>query len=391
MTFSGSLPMSWVRSDAMKDEKPLILIIDDEESLRDGCRQALEKSGYSVITTGEGVEGIKIARENKPQIAFVDLKMPGISGMEIIDVLSKEIPDIILIMITGYATILSAVEAIQKGAYDYLPKPFSPDQLRSVARRGLDHRTLKMETRRLREEKEQMEKIFITFVSHEMRSPLVVIRQYIETLKAIAGDRFDKDVTEIIERCSVRIQGLEELIEHWLDISRIEAGTFVQKKEAINLPHILARIEEEMAPVCKAKGIHLEINVPDKLLDIVGDEESLVRVFTNIIGNATKYTPEAGRITVTAQGEDYFVIVDIADTGSGIPQDKLPFIFEPFFRVKGKEERQVGSGLGLTFCKKIMESLGGEISVASKEGEGTTFTLKIPARLSSLGVSQTSV
>jgi signal transduction histidine kinase len=382
--------MNWMPSDAMKNEKPLILIIDDEESLRDGCRQSLEKSGYSVIATGEGVEGIKIARENKPEIAFVDLKMPGISGMEIIDILSKEIPDIVLIMITGYATILSAVEAIQKGAYDYLPKPFSPDQLRSVARRGLDHRTLKMETRRLREEKEQMEKIFITFVSHEMRSPLVVIRQYIESLKAIAGDRFDQDVTEIIERCSVRIQGLEELIEHWLDISRIEAGTFVQKKETLSLSHILARIEEEMNPVCTAKGISLEINVPDKLLDIIGDEESLVRVFTNIIGNATKYTPQGGKIIISAQREDYFIRVSIADTGSGIPQDKLPFIFEPFFRVKGKEERQVGSGLGLTFCKKIMESHGGEISATSTEGEGTTFLLKIPALLSSMGVSQTS-
>src|SRR5512136_1523472 len=193
----------------MKAHKPLILVIDDEESLRDGCRQVLEKSGYAVLTTGEGSEGIKIARESKPEIAFIDLKMPGISGMEIIEILSKDIPDIVLIMITGYATIVSAVEAIQKGAYDYLPKPFSPDQLRAVAKRGLDHRNLKIETRRLREEKERMEKSFITFVSHEMRSPLVVIRQYIESLKAIAGDRFDKDMTEIIERCGARIQGLE--------------------------------------------------------------------------------------------------------------------------------------------------------------------------------------
>ncbi len=293
-------------------------------------------------------------------------------------------------MITGYATILSAVEAIQKGAYDYLPKPFSPDQLRSVARRGLDHRSLKMETRRLREEKERMEKSFITFVSHEMRSPLVVIRQYIESLKAIAGDRFDKEVTDIIERCSVRIQGLEELIEHWLDLSRIETGTFVQKKETLRLSHITARIVEEMTPVCKGKGIDLEINVPDKLLDIVGDEESLVRVFTNIIGNATKYTPQGGKITISAQREDYFITVSIADTGSGIPHDKLPFIFEPFFRVKGKEERQKGSGLGLTFCKKIMESHGGEISAPSKEGEGTTFMLKIPTHSSSSGTSPTS-
>ncbi len=367
----------------MKDQKPLILIIDDEESLRDGCRQALEKSGYTVLTTGEGVEGIRIARESKPVIAFVDLKMPGISGMEIIDVLSKDVPDIVLIMITGFATIVSAVEAIQKGAYDYLPKPFSPDQLRAVARRGLDHRDLKIETRRLRDEKERMEKGFITFVSHEMRSPLVVIRQYIESLKAIAGDRFDKEVTDIIERCSKRIQNLEELIEHWLDLSRIENGTFAQKKEILRLSDITARTAEEMTPVCSEKGVSLDINVPDNLFDIVGDEESLVRVFVNIIGNAVKYTPEGGKISVSARCDECYVTVTISDTGIGIPHDKLPFIFEPFFRVKGKEERQRGSGLGLTFCKKIMTSHGGEIEATSKEGEGTTFVLKFPSRVSS--------
>jgi two-component system sensor histidine kinase/response regulator len=366
----------------MKAQKPLILIIDDEESLRDGCRQTLEKSGYTVLTAGEGVEGIKIARENKPEIAFIDLKMPGMSGMEIIEILSRDIPDVVLIMITGYATIVSAVEAIQKGAYDYLPKPFSPDQLRAEARRGLDHRNLKIETRRLREEKERMEKSFITFVSHEMRSPLVVIRQYIESLKAIAGDRFDKDVTEIIERCRIRIQGLEEMIEHWLDLSRIEDGTFAQKKDLLSLSRIIARSMADMAPVCQGKEILLETNVPDNLPNIIGDEEGLLRVFTNIIGNATKYTPEGGKITISAQTEEYYITVSISDTGSGIPHDKLPFIFEPFFRVKGKDERHRGSGLGLTFCKKIMESHGGEIWATSKEGEGTTFMLKFPTPLS---------
>jgi len=369
----------------MKAQKPLILIIDDEESLRDGCRQALEKSGYAVLTAGEGVEGIKIARETNPEIAFIDLKMPGISGMEIIEILSKDIPDIVLIMITGYASIVSAVEAIQKGAYDYLPKPFSPDQLRSVARRGLDHRNLKIETRRLREEKERMEKSFITFVSHEMRSPLVVIRQYIESLKAIAGDRFDKDVTDIIERCSIRIQSLEEMIEHWLDLSRIEDGTFAQKKDSLILSRIVARSVEDMTPVCRGKDILLETHVPDNLPNIIGDEESLVRVFTNIIGNATKYTPACGKITVSAQNEEYYITVSISDTGSGIPHDKLPYIFEPFFRVKGKEEKHRGSGLGLTFCKKIMGSHGGEIWATSKEGEGTIFVLKFPTQLTTSG------
>ena len=364
-----------------KSEKPLILIIDDEEALRDGCRQVLEKCGYAVLTAEQGIEGINLAREHVPDMTFVDLKMPNISGMEIIEILSRDIPDIVLVMITGFATIVSAVEAMQKGAYDYLPKPFNPDQLRALTKRGLDHRNLKIETRKLREEKDQMEKNFITFVSHEMRSPLVVIRQYIEALNEIAGDRFDKDVKEIIERCRKRIQNLEEMVEHWLDISRIENGTLAQQKVSLSLAAIISRSVEEMTPICRKRGISLETNIPSKLPQITGDEESLLRVFTNIIGNATKYTPEGGKITVACQNDEYYINVSIADTGKGIPPDKLELIFEPFFRCGGKNEKHSGSGLGLTFCKKIMESHKGCIAVSSKEGEGTTFVLTFPAQI----------
>jgi signal transduction histidine kinase len=364
-----------------KSGKPLILIIDDEEALRDGCSQVLEKAGYAVLTAEQGIEGIKLAREHVPDMAFIDLKMPNISGMEIIEILSRDIPDIVLVMITGFATIVSAVEAMQKGAYDYLPKPFNPDQLRALAKRGLEHRNLKIETKRLRVEKDLMERNFITFVSHEMRSPLVVIRQYIEALNEIAGDRFDKDVKEIIDRCRKRIQNLEEMVEHWLDISRIEDGTFAQQKVCLSLDSIISRSVEEMIPVCRKRGISLETNIPQKLPQIIGDAESLVRVLTNIIGNATKYTPEGGKITVTCQHDEFYINVSIADTGMGIPPDKLSLIFEPFFRCGGKNEKHSGSGLGLTFCKKIMESHKGCIAVSSKEGEGTTFVLTFPSQI----------
>jgi signal transduction histidine kinase len=361
-----------------KSEKPLILIIDDEEALRDGCRQVLEKCGYDVLTAEQGIEGIKLAREHEPALALVDLKMPNMSGMEIMEILSQDIPDIILIMITGYASIVSAVEAMQKGAHDYLPKPFNPDQLRVLVKRGLDHRTLRIEARKLKEEKDQMQKNFITFVSHEMRSPLVVIRQYIEALNEIAGKSFDKDVREIIERCRKRVQSLEEMVEHWLDISRIENGTLAQQKVSLSLASIISRSVEEMTPLCKKKGISLETNISKKLPQITGDAESLVRVFTNIIGNATKYTPEGGKITITVKNDEYYTTASIADTGMGIPLDKLPLIFEPFFRCGGKNDKHSGSGLGLTFCKKIMESHSGSITVSSKEGEGTTFVLIFP-------------
>ncbi|MGO9022668.1 MAG: sensor histidine kinase [Syntrophobacteraceae bacterium] len=232
-----------------------------------------------------------------------------------------------------------------------------------------------------------MEKGFITFVSHEMRSPLVVIRQYIESLKAITGNRFNKEVSDIIERCNICIQSLEGLVEHWLDLSRIENGTFAPKQETLSLSHIIAECAEEMCLLCEERAISLEITVPQDQLTIVGDEESLVRVFTNIISNASKYTPPGGKISVSATDDECYVVVSISDTGIGIPHDKIPFIFEPFFRVKGKEEHHRGSGLGLTFCKKIMESHGGMICATSKEGEGTTFVLKFPTHFSSTGTA----
>ena len=363
----------------MQPRPPLILIIDDEEPIRDGCLQVLEKSGYTVLEAADGGEGIRIAREARPDIVLIDLKMPQLSGMEVIEILSRDLPDMVLIVITGHATIVSAVEAVQKGTFDYLPKPFSPDRLRLAVQRAIEHRNLKIETKRLREEKERMEKNFITFVSHEMRSPLVVIRQYIEALKAVAGDRFDKEMADIIERCRCRIMGLETMVEHWLDISKLGEDAFAGNKKPLDLLELIKRSTEEMDPLCKANGLRLEItDIPAKMPEILGDAESLLRVLTNIIGNATKYTPEDGRISISTKSSDCHVMVQISDTGAGIPADKLPFIFEPFYRARGKEERQRGSGLGLTFCKRIMELHGGEITASSVEGRGTTFLLKFP-------------
>ncbi|MBN2539207.1 MAG: hybrid sensor histidine kinase/response regulator [Deltaproteobacteria bacterium] len=361
-----------------KISNELILVIDDEETIRDGCRQVLEKSGYVVITKENGLDGIRVAREKHPDLVFVDLKMPGMSGLEIIDILLEDIPYVVLVVITGYASIVSAVESMKRGAYDYLPKPFTPDQLRAVTKRGLEHRDLRIEAKMLRDAKEQMEKDFITFVSHEMRSPLVTIQQYMESLKIVAGDCLTGEAADIIERCDKRIRNLEDLVEHWLDISHIEDGTLIREKGRIDLSEIIMQGMEDMKPLCEKREIILEKDIPEDLPMIIGDGESLVRVLVNIIGNATKYTPGGGRIFVHAEYDIHYVSVSVSDTGRGIPGDKLPFIFEMFYRVKGKGDDQRGSGLGLAFCKRIMDAHGGKIDVSSEEGKGTTFVLRFP-------------
>ena len=363
---------------AYENQEGFVLIIDDEETIRDGCRQVLEKSGYDVIATGEGAEGIRIARERKPVLVFVDLNLPGMSGLEVIDILLAEIPHVVLVVITGYASIVSAVESMKRGAYDYLPKPFTPDQLRAVTKRGLDHHALVVEAERLRAAQEEMAKDFITFVSHEMRSPLVTVQQSLESLKVVTEDCLSDEANQIIERCERRIRNLEDLVEHWLNIRQIEEGTLIRDKGILNIADILLCSIEDITPLCERRGIVLESDIPEGLPPITGDRESLVRVFVNIIGNATKYTPAGGTISVRARHDDYHVHVAISDTGRGIPKDKIPFIFEPFYRVKERGEHIEGSGLGLTFCKRIMDAHGGKIEVSSEEGRGTTFSLRFP-------------
>ncbi|MBW2559821.1 MAG: hybrid sensor histidine kinase/response regulator [Deltaproteobacteria bacterium] len=359
-------------------QEGLVLIIDDEETIRDGCRQVLEKSGYVVITTEDGLEGIRIARGKRPELVFVDLNLPGMSGLEVIDILLEDIPHIVLVVITGYASIVSAVESMKRGAYDYLPKPFTPDQLRAVTKRGLEHHKLTIEAKRLRDAEEKMTRDFITFVSHEMRSPLVTVQQSIESLKVVAGDCLSDEANDIIGRCEKRIRNLEDLVEHWLNIRQIEAGTLIREKGILDLSAVVMRSIEDMEPLCEKREITLERDISKDLPMITGDGESLVRVFVNIIGNATKYTPAGGAISVHAGYDDHYVTVTVSDTGRGIPKDKIPFIFEPFYRVKETGEQLEGSGLGLTFCKRIMDAHNAKITVSSEEGRGTTFMLRFP-------------
>lgn len=149
------------------DNLSKVLVIDDEEIVLDSCMQILSSGDYMIKTADNGLLGIQMVEEFQPDIIFVDLKMPGISGFEVIEKIQGIDPTIVTIVITGFATINSAVEAMQKGAFDFLPKPFTPDELRLITRRGIEKRKLVLETLALRREKELLREHFAAIVSHE--------------------------------------------------------------------------------------------------------------------------------------------------------------------------------------------------------------------------------
>ncbi len=358
---------------------PVILVIDDEESMRDSCSLILTKGGFQAETAENGAIGLEKVKEVKPDLILVDLKMPGISGMEVLEKVREIDPNIISVVITGYATVDSAVEAMKKGAYDFLPKPFTPEELRLIIRRGLERRKLILETETLRREKKLMEENFITMVSHQLRSPIVAVIQYFEViLGGMVGSISDKQ-KEMIQRAKDRLESLLNLINDWLDAQRIDKGQIVNKFKPLSLKNIIKRLIDDMQPLAQKYEVTLELGACPENDIVQGDKETLDQVFSNLITNAIRYNKPKGKVFVTIKENKDSIAAEVQDTGIGIAKEHLPFIFDQFYRVSRSEEQKIkGTGLGLSIAKKIVEAHGGFIQISSELGKGSTFTVFLP-------------
>lgn len=362
----------------MPEKKPLILVIDDEESMRDSCSLILTKDGYKTETAPDGESGLKKIKELQPDLILVDLKMPGISGFDVLEKVSEIDPNIVSVVITGYATVESAVEAMKKGAYDFLPKPFTPDELRIIIRRGLERRNLTLQKESLEKEKRAMEENFITMVTHQLKSPIAVILQYFEIIISdIVKDEQKKK--EMLIKAKERLEGLLKLINDWLDVAKMNKGQIVEKMKPVHLTEIIENIIEFNQPFAEENKVSLRLLRP-KAGDLAyGDPETLEQVFSNLINNAIKYNRPDGKVEVSIEEKNGFIAVSVKDTGIGMEQKHIPYLFEQFYRIKKEDgEKHRGTGLGLSIAKKIVDAHNGRIEVESKPGEGSCFTVFLP-------------
>ena len=358
-----------------------IVVIDDDYAMRLSCAKILSKMGLRAETFADGARGLQGVAELKPGLVVVDLKMPGISGMEVISRVHEIDPQIVIIVITGYATIDTAVEAMKSGAYDFLPKPFSPDELRLIVNRCLDRRRLALESQRGEVERALLKRRFITFVSHQLRTPLVAIHQYLDVLKHLD----DKDSEpgrrrEWIERCLKRTEELQSLIADWLTLARVEGGALLRERVAVDLQEIVPGILKTYEEMAAAGNVALETRMSQEALCVWGDRSCLSVLLDNLITNAIKYNQPGGKVTVSGCLSGGEVVIAVADSGVGIPERYRPFLFDEFFRIKGEGARRIeGTGLGLHISKKIVSEMGGSIDVESQTGVGSTFRVRLPA------------
>lgn len=182
-----------------------ILIVDDEESIRQGCSQVLSKLGHRLRTAPDAEKALELVRAQVPDLVILDLKMPGMGGMEFLAHVHETHAEVVVVVITGYATLESAVEAMKNGAYDFLRKPFTPDELKLVVGRGLEKRRLVLRAAALENEQQLIRDNFATVVSHQLRSPVLAAEQYLEAVMFQHATTMPPDLKAKLDRVYARL------------------------------------------------------------------------------------------------------------------------------------------------------------------------------------------
>jgi len=480
-----------------------ILVVDDERPIREGCRRVLSSKDYEVTTAENGKEALETLDQGDVDVILLDLKMPVMSGEELLQILQDRHASIPVIIITGHGTVDTAVECMKKGAYDFITKPFQIDQFLVTVNRASEKRRLEQRARLFQEENvrnlydlhmeksrigtmincmangvmvtnrnmevvlhnpllmqlmdiaeelenpvpiskitrdealietlrdilgnkcgkqesvsqeiragnkvlrsisapalgpdgdimgtvtvleditafkqlDQMKTDFVNMVAHELRSPLVSIRQLQNVLIEGLTGQLNEKQADYIRRGINKIDALLELINDLLDIAKIEAEKYVQHR----VPTDIGKVIEETVKLSEAAARNCGIVITyagRDLKEVQADPKNIEEVINNLVSNAINYSPEGGEVAVTARGLGEFVEIEVKDTGVGIPEEELPKIFDKFYRIKDPRTRKViGTGLGLAIVKSVVEAHNGTIEVESLPGQGSSFRIRLP-------------
>lgn len=375
-----------------------ILVIDDERGLREGCRRALTRHGFAVDVAATGQEGLDKLRQGPYGVVLLDVMMPDISGIELLQIIGEHDPDIVCVIITGYATVELAVEAMKLGAYDFIAKPFSDDNLLLAVNKAVEKRHLTQETRRLQEiereaqrlaqEKAMLEELdrvksaFMRRVAHELRAPVAAIESLLQSVLEGYGSPETQRLMQ--QRAAQRSRELLALIQDLLNLSRLKDVKIESRKREVSLERVLREVLSLHEAQAEEGEVDLEMDCAD-CPPMLADPDHINQLWTNLLSNAIKYTPPGGRVTVRLAPEGDSIVGRVEDTGIGIAESDLPHLFEEFYRTdQAKAFAQYGTGLGLSIVKQVLDEYGGEIAVESELGHGTCFTFRLPMPSSSL-------
>jgi signal transduction histidine kinase len=372
-------------------EQGAILVVDDSETNRDLLYRTLERQGHKPVILRDGQEALDLLRRQPFDLILLDVLMPAMDGFEVLqrlkaDEMLRHIP---VLMISALDEFDSVVRGIELGAEDYLFKPFNPVLLRARVEACLEKKRLRDHERRylqqLQENYRRLQELealrddLTHMMVHDLRTPLTSLLTGLQTLASLV-DLQDAQ-KEALDIALAGGQTLLSMINDMLDISRLEEGSQPLEIGDTKAVDLIEQAVRQIVALAQEKSLTLRRNVEAGLPVFPADEDKLRRTLVNLLGNAVKFTPPGGTITVSASRSptEEAVVFAVCDTGEGIPKEAFARIFEKFGQVETRRAgRKMSNGMGLTFCKMVVEAHGGRIRVESELGQGSCFSFTIP-------------
>jgi two-component system, sensor histidine kinase and response regulator len=366
-----------------------ILVVDDEPGMRLGAARALRdlkihlpevqaEVGFVVDTAESGERALEIISETAPDILLLDHKLPGLSGLDVLDRISAQKDKMLTVMITAYASLETAVTAIKRGAYDFLAKPFTPAELKATVRKAAESLVVARQARKLAREQRQVRFQFISVLAHELKAPLAAVQGYLEIIKNRTGGDDPGVYDHMLERSLLRMDGMRKLIIDILDLTRIESGQKKRELAPLDLREAAGAVLETFGALAAQRRLTLALHA-DASVSLWADRGEIEIILNNLVSNAIKYNRDGGRVDVTITAREGVATIAVADTGIGMSDAEAKKLFNDFVRIKNAKTRNIlGSGLGLSIVKKLAYLYGGDVTVISEPDVGSTFTVVLP-------------
>jgi len=376
-------------SDTKGDIK--LLLVDDEPDFRQALVRRFGRRGLNPQQAGNGQECLAILAEHPVDVVVMDVKMPGMTGIEVLARIKEKHPQTEVILLTGHASTQDGVDGIKSGAFDYLTKPIEFEHLLSKIQQAYEKILRQAERRKEAEFRTKMEQQMIATerlaslgtlavgIAHEINNPLAIIRESAGWLAQLLKR---KELSELPckKDFELALLKIEKGVDRAKRITHQLLG-FVRKQDAafsrVNLPELAGETIELIRKDAQGKGIAVEIKAESAAGSIWSDPYQLRQVLLNLLTNAVHATGKGGRIILSIESLKDGVLLTVRDSGAGIPRENLRHIFEPFFSTKNPGE---GTGLGLFVSRGILDRLGGRIEVESSLGQGATFRVWLPQR-----------
>jgi signal transduction histidine kinase len=367
----------------MRDKQ--ILVVEDHDLLLLAIQDILEVEGYKVVTATDGLDALDKMQDFTPDLIVADISMPRMDGytfFEEVHSIPEWIP-IPFIFLTARAEREDRLKGKSMGAEDYIVKPFDPQELVVVVNSRIGRA---QEIREATEsEFEELKQQIITLLSHELRTPLTSVYGYTELALEEAAELPPGDFQNFLAGIKKGTDRLTQLVEDLLMVVRLDTGELEQEFDLLgsvqnDIDEIVERAVKIKKPEARAKGLSLTADASEDLPGVLIHEYFLIDAIQRLIDNAIKFTREEGKtIHVATCAEDNKIKIAIEDHGIGIDGDQISLLFDRFRQINREKLEQQGTGMGLVIAQSLVNCMNGTITVQSTLGEGSTFTIELPA------------